>query len=65
MISRLREILTKPDPALGYFNGDLRLLFRLGAGSRAADHVAAQQSCDRRAANLNLFLRTAGKRVSH
>src|SRR4030095_2934469 len=30
IIPRLKEILDKPDPALGYFNGDLR--FWLGWG---------------------------------
>jgi TolB-like protein/Tfp pilus assembly protein PilF/class 3 adenylate cyclase len=43
MISRLREILARPDPALGYFNGDLR--FWLGwAQEVAGDHVAANES---------------------
>ena len=34
IIPRLKEILAKPDPALGYFNGELRFLFRLGPRSR-------------------------------
>src|SRR5436189_1922561 len=43
MISRLREILAKADPGLGYFNADLR--FWLGwAQEVAGDHVAADES---------------------
>jgi TolB-like protein/Tfp pilus assembly protein PilF len=43
IIPRLREILAKPDPALGYFNGELR--FWLGwAQEIAGDHAAAQGS---------------------
>ncbi len=42
-IPRLKEILAKPDPALGYFNGELR--FYLGwAQEVAGDHAAAQGS---------------------
>jgi serine/threonine-protein kinase len=40
---QLKELLAKPDPALGYFNGELR--FWLGwAQEVAGDHVAAQES---------------------
>jgi TolB-like protein/Tfp pilus assembly protein PilF len=43
MIARLKEILAKPDPALGYINGELR--FWLGwAQEVAGDHVAAQEN---------------------
>jgi TolB-like protein/Tfp pilus assembly protein PilF len=43
MIPRLKEILAKPDPALGYYNGELR--FWLGwAQEVAGDHSAAQQT---------------------
>jgi len=43
MISRLSEILAKPDPALGYNNGELR--FWLGwAQDVAGDQAAAQDS---------------------
>jgi TolB-like protein/Tfp pilus assembly protein PilF len=43
MIAPLKEILAKPDPALGYINGELR--FWLGwAQEVAGDHVAAQES---------------------
>src|SRR5438128_8386173 len=42
IIPRLKEILAKPDPALGYFNGELR--FYLGwAQEVAGDHAAAQE----------------------
>ena len=34
MIPRLKEILAKPDPALGYIQWRTALLVRLGAGSR-------------------------------
>ena len=60
MISRLREILARPDPALGYFNGDLR--FWLGwAQEVAGDHSPPTKVGDRRAANLNLFLKNSRK----
>jgi TolB-like protein/class 3 adenylate cyclase/Tfp pilus assembly protein PilF len=43
IILRLKEILAKPDPALGYINGELR--FWLGwAQEVARDHAAAQGS---------------------
>src|SRR6266403_6300543 len=43
VIPRLKEILAKPDPALGYFNGEVR--FWLGwAQQVAGDHAAAQES---------------------
>ena len=43
IIPRLKEILAKPDPALGYLNGELR--FWLGwAQEVAGDHAAAQES---------------------
>ncbi|HKP93394.1 MAG TPA: hypothetical protein VJS88_05815, partial [Chthoniobacterales bacterium] len=42
-IARLKEVLSKPDPALGYLNGELR--FWLGwAEDVAGDHAAAQES---------------------
>jgi len=42
-ISQLTEILAKPDPTLGYFNGELR--FWLGwAQQVAGDHAAAQET---------------------
>src|SRR5438552_17392633 len=43
VIPRLNEILAQPDPALGYYNGELR--FWLGwAQEVAGDHAAAQES---------------------
>ncbi len=43
VIPQLKEILAQPDPALGYFNGELR--FYLGwAQEVAGDHAAAQGS---------------------
>src|SRR6202022_1249946 len=43
IIPRLKEILAKPDPALGYVNGELR--FWLGwAQEVAGDHAFAQES---------------------
>ena len=43
IIPRLKEILAKPDPALGFHNGELR--FFLGwAQEVAGDHAAAQES---------------------
>jgi len=56
IIPRLREILAKPDPALGYFNGDLRLW--LGwAQEVAGDHVAAQESWRQARSELEPFLK--------
>jgi TolB-like protein/class 3 adenylate cyclase len=43
VVSQLKAILTKPDPALGYANGELR--FWLGwAENIGGDHAAAQES---------------------
>jgi TolB-like protein/tetratricopeptide (TPR) repeat protein len=56
MISRLKEILAKPDPALGYLNGELR--FWLGwAQEVAGDHVAAQESWRQARSELESFLK--------
>jgi serine/threonine-protein kinase len=56
IIPRLKEILAKPDPALGYFNGDLR--FWLGwAQEVAGDHVAAQESWRQARSELESFLK--------
>jgi TolB-like protein/Tfp pilus assembly protein PilF len=56
MISRLKEILTKPDPALGYFNGELR--FYLGwAQEVAGDHAAAHASWSQARSELESFLK--------
>jgi len=56
IISRLKEILAKPDPALGYINGELR--FWLGwAQEVAGDHAAAQESWKQARSELEPFLR--------
>jgi TolB-like protein/Tfp pilus assembly protein PilF len=56
IISRLKEILAKPDPALGYHNGGLR--FRLGwAQDIAGDHAAAQESWRQARSELESFLK--------
>jgi TolB-like protein/class 3 adenylate cyclase/Tfp pilus assembly protein PilF len=56
IIPRLKEILDKPDPALGYFNGDLR--FWLGwAQDVAGDHAAAQKSWQQARSELESFLK--------
>src|SRR2546422_1103323 len=56
VIPRLKEILAKPDPALGYSNGELR--FFLGwAQEVAGDHAAAQGSWRQARSELELFLK--------
>jgi len=55
-IARLKEILAKPDPALGYINGELR--FWLGwAQEVAGDHAAAQQSWRQARSALESFIK--------
>jgi serine/threonine protein kinase/Tfp pilus assembly protein PilF len=56
IIPRLKEILAKPDPALGYINGELR--FWLGwAQEVAGDHAAAQGSWRQARSDLEPFLK--------
>jgi len=56
MISRLKEVLAKPDPALGFNNGELR--FWLGwAQSVAGDHAASQESFRQARTELEPFLK--------
>jgi tetratricopeptide (TPR) repeat protein len=56
IIPRLKEILAKPDPALGYINGELR--FDLGwAQDVAGDHAAAQESWRQARSELEPFLK--------
>ena len=56
MIPRLKEILAKPDPALGYNNGELR--FWLGwAQEVAGDNAAAQESWRQARSELEPFLK--------
>jgi TolB-like protein/Tfp pilus assembly protein PilF len=56
IIPRLKEILAKPDPALGHLNGELR--FWLGwAQEVAGDHPAAQGSWRQARSELESFLK--------
>src|SRR5207247_7471127 len=56
IIPRLKEILAKPDPALGSITGELR--FWLGwAQDVAGDHTAAQESWRRARSELEPFLK--------
>jgi TolB-like protein/class 3 adenylate cyclase/Tfp pilus assembly protein PilF len=56
IIPRLKEILATPDPALGYFNGELR--FWLGwAQELAGDHAAAQETWRQARSELEPFLK--------
>jgi eukaryotic-like serine/threonine-protein kinase len=56
MIARLQAILTNPDPALGYNNGELR--FWLGwAQHVGGDHAAAQESFRQARSELEPFLK--------
>jgi len=56
VIARLKEVLTKPDPALGYINGELR--FYLGwAHDVAGDHAAAQETWRQARSELESFLK--------
>jgi TolB-like protein/Tfp pilus assembly protein PilF len=56
VIPRLKEILAKPDPALGYLNGELR--FWLGwAQEVAGDHTAAQETWRQARSELEPFLK--------
>ena len=55
IITRLKEILAKPDPTLGFYNGELR--FWLGwAQEVAGDHAAAQESWQQALTELESFL---------
>src|SRR5262249_24460098 len=56
IILRLKEILARPDPALGYINGELR--FWLGwAQEVAGDHAAAQEGWRQARSELESFLK--------
>jgi TolB-like protein/Tfp pilus assembly protein PilF len=56
IIPRVKEILAKPDPALGYLNGELR--FWLGwAQEVAGEHAAAQESWRQARSELEPFLK--------
>jgi TolB-like protein/class 3 adenylate cyclase/Tfp pilus assembly protein PilF len=56
MITRLQEVLAKPDPALGFYNGELR--FWLGwAQEVAGDHATALESWRQARSELEPFLK--------
>src|SRR5204863_6178624 len=56
IIPRLKEILAKPDPMLGFLNGELR--FYLGwAQEVAGDHAAAQETWRQARSELEAFLK--------
>ncbi|MFZ3375662.1 MAG: hypothetical protein WA183_08920, partial [Chthoniobacterales bacterium] len=56
IIPRLKEVLAKPDPALGFYNGELR--FWLGwAQEVAGDHTSAQESWRQARSELEPFLK--------
>src|SRR4029077_4306869 len=56
VIPRLKEILARPDPALGYIIGELR--FYLGwAQELAGEHAAAQETWRQARSELELFLK--------
>jgi TolB-like protein/Tfp pilus assembly protein PilF len=62
IISRLREILDKPDPALGFYNGELR--FWLGwAQEVVGDHAGAQESWLQARSELEAFLKEQPENV--
>jgi len=63
MVTRLQEVLAKPDPALGYFIGELR--FWLGwAQEVAGDHAAAQGSWRQARSELEPFLKEQSENVA-
>jgi TolB-like protein/Tfp pilus assembly protein PilF len=60
MIARIKEVLLKPDPAFGYFNGELG--FWLGwAQEVTGDHAAAQETWRRARSELNLSSKNSRK----
>jgi TolB-like protein/class 3 adenylate cyclase/Tfp pilus assembly protein PilF len=62
VIPRLNEILARPDPALGYYNGELR--FWLGwAQELAGDHNAAQQTWRQTRSELEPLLKQQPENV--
>jgi TolB-like protein/Tfp pilus assembly protein PilF len=62
IIPRLKEIVAKPDPALGYINGELR--FWLGwVQEVAGDHAAAQEIWRQARSELESFLKEQPENV--
>jgi serine/threonine protein kinase len=63
IILRLKEILAKPEPALGYLNGELR--FFLGwAQNVAGDQTAAQKTWQQTRSDLESFLKEQPKNIN-
>jgi len=63
IIPRIKEILSRPDPALGYFNGELRLW--LGwAQEVAGDHVGARESWRQARSEMEPFLKEQAENFS-
>jgi len=63
IIPRLKEILAKPDPALGYLNGELR--FWLGwAQEIAGDHAGAQETWQQTRSELESFLKEQAENLA-
>ena len=63
IIPRLKEMLAKPDPALGFYNGEMR--FWLGwAQEIGGDHNAAQESWREARSELESFLKEQPKNFS-
>src|SRR5262249_49996786 len=62
IIARLKQILSKPDPALGYINGELG--FWLGwAQEVGGDHAAAQENWRQARSELEAFLKEQPENV--
>jgi serine/threonine protein kinase/Tfp pilus assembly protein PilF len=56
VIPRIKEILATPDPALGYYNGELRF-YLAWAQEIGGDHTAAQENWRQARSELELFLK--------
>src|SRR5207253_8597307 len=56
IIPRLKEILAKPDPALGFYNSELRFWLGWVQGA-AGDHVRAQETWRQARSELESFLK--------
>jgi TolB-like protein/class 3 adenylate cyclase/Tfp pilus assembly protein PilF len=63
IIPRLKELLAKPDPALGFWNGELR--FWLGwAQQVAGDHIAAKETWRQARSELESFLKEQPENIT-
>jgi len=63
IIPRLKEVLAKPDPALSFYNGELRFWLRW-AQEVAVDQGAAQESWRQARSELEAFLKESRKIIS-